>query len=231
MNRNRAALRVALITVLLSLSHIVPTVADGARVSDDAERAQQRERATLINGAHPHLDSQLNQLVADAARDPRTARLPLTQDDAPAVEVRLIDPGAQPAVIAYLVQHGGNAHVVGDALEAYAPVNALAGLSELPGVERVRALPPPVAHVEAQGAAALGSPGWNTAGYTGAGVKVGVIDVGFLGLDSLLGTELPAEIGAHCFVSIGLPSDALSDCETRQKHGTAVAEALLDVAP
>ena len=145
--------------------------------------------------------------------------------------MRFSDPSAQPAVVAYVVEHGGSARATDDALEAYAPVDVLAGLSELTGVESVRALPPPVAHVEAQGAAALGLPGWNTAGYTGAGVKVGVIDVGFLGLDALLGTELPAEIGAHCFVSIGVPSDALSDCETRQKHGTAVAEALLDVAP
>jgi hypothetical protein len=227
---NRGARRIALIAVLLSLTHVVPTLADGAR-ADDAQRAQRREQATLVNHAYPRLDSQLNQLVAHASQGRQTAQLPLMHAGAPAVEVRLSSSTARSGIIAYLAQHGGSARVADDALVAYVPVDALAGLSELPGVETVRALPPPVAHVEAQGAEALGSPGWNTAGYTGAGVKVGVIDVGFVGLDAVMGTELPAEIGAHCFASIGLPSAALSDCETRQKHGTAVAEALLDVAP
>lgn len=37
-----------------------------------------------------------------------------------------------------------------------------------------------------------GSPNWNAFGFTGTGVKVGIIDVGFPGYSSLIGSELPA---------------------------------------
>lgn len=72
---------------------------------------------------------------------------------------------------------------------------------------------------------------WHNAGITGQGVKVGVIDTGFEGIEALLGTELPATVQALCYTEIGRATENLSDCETRSNHGTQVAESLMDMAP
>ena len=37
-------------------------------------------------------------------------------------------------------------------------------------------------------------PTWHDAGFTGQGVKIGIIDYGFEGFRSLMGTELPASV-------------------------------------
>ena len=91
------------------------------------------------------------------------------------------------------------------------------------------------------------------AGFRGQGVKVGVIDLGFSGLTSLMGSELPANVQGRCYTDIGEFSHSLSDCdvvdeispgtppeciEAAQRraplnavHGTAVSEAVIDMAP
>ena len=73
---------------------------------------------------------------------------------------------------------------------------------------------------------------WNAMGYTGAGVKVGVIDDGFGNYEDMVGVEVPAPAGENC------ASDQPSDCLTSVRadtslgiHGTGVAEAIYDVAP
>ena len=83
-----------------------------------------------------------------------------------------------------------------------------------------------------------GVPAWHQAGYTGKGVKVGVIDKGFLGASALLGSELPSSVRARCYLWSGeYPqldfTTSLSDCETDigGSHGTHVAESLMDMAP
>jgi len=78
------------------------------------------------------------------------------------------------------------------------------------------------------GASVHNSTEWNDAGYTGAGVKVGVIDNGFR-LYSDLRMEIPAPAGENC--APGQPSDCLSAAEAGAAHGAAVAEAIHDIAP
>ena len=71
-------------------------------------------------------------------------------------------------------------------------------------------------------------------GYTGQGVKVGVIDVGFGGFSDLIGTELPEPAGVMCFTDMGKFTQDLTDCEAARDgeiHGTAVVESLVDIAP
>ena len=60
-------------------------------------------------------------------------------------------------------------------------------------------------------------------------VRVGVLDVGFLGYQSLVGSELPREIATQSFSAGGLGGSGL-DRVSRQ-HGTAVAEIVFDMAP
>jgi subtilisin family serine protease len=77
-----------------------------------------------------------------------------------------------------------------------------------------------------------GATPWQQLGYRGSGVRIGILDAGFEGLAGLLGTELPASVQARCYAQIGVPSAVLADCVTADNvHGTAVAEAVMDIAP
>jgi subtilisin family serine protease len=74
------------------------------------------------------------------------------------------------------------------------------------------------------GAALVGATPWHEAGVTGRGVKVAIVDIGFDGYRSRLGSELPAEIATASFRRDGA-------VETGSSHGTAAAEIVHDVAP
>ncbi len=69
---------------------------------------------------------------------------------------------------------------------------------------------------------------WNEMGHTGAGVKVGIIDQGFAQYAALTGTEVPPAV-ENC--PDPLPSDCLTYLFYGIEHGTAVAEAIHDIAP
>ncbi|HZY43406.1 MAG TPA: S8 family serine peptidase [Anaerolineae bacterium] len=66
---------------------------------------------------------------------------------------------------------------------------------------------------------------WHAAGYTGHGVKIGVLDQGFDSYRDLLGRELPITVTVKSFV----PGIDLG--QTGINHGAAVAEIIHDVAP
>ena len=85
--------------------------------------------------------------------------------------------------------------------------------------------------VTSQGVQAHLSSAWNQEGYSGQGVKVGVIDVGFLGYRSLMGTELPSTVKARCYTGLGRFTSDVADCDNGENHGTLVAESLVDIAP
>ena len=155
---------------------------------------------------------------------------PLYQGTSVAVTVRLS--GDATTTVEFLEQGGATVANVGpDYIEAYVPVTLLASLSEQEGVLRVETIVPPQALVTSQGTTVHGSPVWNARGFTGAGVKAGIIDTGFQGFAALMGTELPSTVVARCYTAIGVFSALLSDCEDGSVHGTAVAEAVVDIAP
>ena len=88
----------------------------------------------------------------------------------------------------------------------------------------------PASIVTSEGASRHGAPAWNGVGVTGDGVKVGIIDTGFSGYDSI-GAELPRVAGARCYrYGFGRTTDNPPDC-VGDVHGTAVAEAVIDIAP
>ena len=83
-----------------------------------------------------------------------------------------------------------------------------------------------------QGVALHGADVWHRAGYTGAGVKVGVIDIGFTGFSALMGSELPASVTVRCYTDVGVFTSNLADCESAENnYGAYIAETLLDIAP
>ena len=69
----------------------------------------------------------------------------------------------------------------------------------------------------------IGANSWHSGGIDGTGVKLAVIDLGFSGYASKLGTELPASVTTMNFRTDG-------DFFTTD-HGTNVAEVAHDVAP
>lgn len=115
-------------------------------------------------------------------------------------------------------------HTSGKRLRAAVPGKALAELAGKPGIDQVRqpdrAFPMAIA---SEGVESSGAGAWIRDGKRGAGVKVGVIDVGFDGLtDAQAAGELPAGTELRS-----------ADCpvENVSPHGTAVAEVVHDMAP
>ena len=143
---------------------------------------------------YPNLGSHLDQLVTrveegefsaqDAAEDTAMHR-----EESVAVTIYLS--GSVDDVVQFLEDFGGDPRNVGeDYIEAYVPVSLLGPVSEQPGVLRVREIIPPqpdFGPITSQGVQAHLSAAWNQAGYSGQGIKVGIIDLGFKDLTSLHG--------------------------------------------
>ena len=77
--------------------------------------------------------------------------------------------------------------------------------------------------VVSEGVEVIGADTLHALSITGEGVKVAVLDGGFLGYDALRGTELPASLVTQSFHVGGI--------EAGGSHGTACAEIVHDVAP
>ena len=172
----------------------------------------------------------------DAASRSAAGRAPMSQGASVAVTFRVDDPSKIEGLTRFLKENGGDPRNVGeDYVEAYVPVALLVEASQQPGVRRVQAIIPPQPKrgpVTSQGVAVHGADRWHALGITGKGIKVGVIDGGFSGFRALMGSELPASVVARCYRSMGRYTSAIADCDNEgEVHGTAVAEALLDIAP
>ncbi len=220
----RALLTVLLIALAL-FALLMSAEADGPELGPDTPVAPKPK--------FPRLDSQLNQMVDQIGEQSDSAiaqRAPLSQDTAVAVSIRTV--GSATSTAEFLEQSGGTvAHLGTDWLEAYVPVALLRGLAEHEDVLWVQTIIPPQPTVVSQGASLHRSDIWNAREFTGDGIKVGVIDVGFEGYSSLIGVELPSPAAVRCYTAVGVSTSNLADCETDDVHGTAVAEAVADMAP
>lgn len=209
--------------------------------TDDVQEQVNLPPVTKEPPTYPNLDSHLNQLAEDYAgvHQPSDAQQRSTETDAEPVLVTLyVEPERVDDVRQYLEDNGIFVRNVGaDYIEAHIPPSMLGAASEQPGVLRVDTVIPPrrlqsQTRVTSQGVGLHGADVWHSAGYSGIGVKVGIIDSGFEGFSSLQGTELPANVTARCyFEGPRVPTSRLADCEVEGVHGTAVAETLIDVAP
>ena len=222
---------VALAFAIVSSGHIL---ADEVPPEGDAQ-------GTELDGAgqlppkpkHPRLDTQLNRLVEkveEAGPVPSGAEAPPEQDTLVPVTIR--GSYSVSTTVALLELGGARVANIGyQYIEAMVPVTMLVGLASHEGVTRVETIVPPQPAVTSQGTLLHRSNIWNARGYTGAGVKVGIIDSGFEGFGALTGTELPSSVVARCYTGLGVFTSSLIDCETDGDHGTAVAEAVKDMAP
>ena len=255
-----------LAALAVTLAAALPGVSAEGGGDKNMEAAQGQEQAVSIPEKaelnYPNLGSRLDGLVASveagqAAAQDAASNSPVHSGGSVAVTIYLS--GNVDEVVSFLEDNGGDPRNVGeDYIEAYVPVTLLGQLSQQPGVARVREVvaPQPAQTIQSiigHGPAVHGSQAWNLAGYSGQGVKVGVIDTGFTGFSSLMGTELPNRVVARCFTDIGLFTQDLADCEAApdvtdvrppqcldyvrrraesgDSHGTIVAESLIDIAP
>ena len=194
---------------------------------------------------YPNLDSDLNHIVEQVWTGQLTAQAaaasaPVHYGQSVAVTL-YISEGYADAIASYLEASGASPRNTGaDYVEAYIPVSLLVEASEREGVVGIRTIIPPhpdQGSVVSGGVAAHGVPSWHAAGYKGRGVKIGVIDLSFKGFAGLMGSELPATVNARCHTGVGSFTSNLSDCiytgvpERSRKHGTAVTEAVFDIAP
>lgn len=118
--------------------------------------------------------------------------------------------------------------LIDDALQAGDAGGLLDDLTELEHVIRVRFSPPTTGSagdVETESLPVIQADAWQAAGFSGKGIKIGVIDIGFDRYRELLGTDLPANVTARSFTA-----DTEID-QTGSVHGTACAEIIHDIAP
>ena len=112
------------------------------------------------------------------------------------------------------------------------PVHILSSLGSMNHIDRViyghKSFRPSVV---SEGSTIHNAATWNALDYRGDGIKVGIIDVGFIDYGSLMGSDLPDTVIARCVTSSVSHTNNLTDCEVDSKHGTAVAEAVFDIAP
>ena len=254
MPRKRLFSLLAILTLLISLTIAVPIAqgdGDGPEGFSVPEKQEQ---------PYPNLGSQLNQLVASVevgqlSANQAAADSPIHSGGSVAVTIHLS--GNVDDVVRFLEDNGGDPRNVGeDYIEAYVPVTLLGQLSQQPGVTRVWEIVPPQPsqlsqRVIGNGPVVHGSQAWNAAGYSGQGVKVGIID-GFFGFSDLRGIEVPSSVVVRCYTGIGEFTSELSDCDQEPEatspwpecldayqrraergaaHGTIVAESLIDIAP
>ncbi len=125
------------------------------------------------------------------------------------------------ASVPSLVWEGSVDHIA----QVSVDIEELPRLAVLAGIERIRRPPVGLPLVTSQGVAEVGADRFHDMGYTGEGVVVGVLDVGFAGARNLVGIELPADTRMRSFTEYGL------DGQPSSVHGTACAEIVHDIAP
>jgi len=109
-----------------------------------------------------------------------------------------------------------------DHVDVLVPVASLAALAGQNAVRRVDLPARPIPAVTNEGLPVVNAPPWHASGIRGAGVKVGIIDLGFQGYLDRLGTDLPATVDTSC---------AKEPIQNGEVHGTAVAEVVHQMAP
>ena len=252
---------IVLVAVATAAALLVTLLADAERSSVEAQTADTptpaptsapvEENETEVSASpildgktnppqYGNMDGVLNGFVADLGQgvDERSIAESAPMSVGTSVGVGIIvEEGHESDVIQYIENNGGS--IRQDAagyIEAYVPISELGVVSELEGVTTVQALTPPKplqGDVVGEGAIVHGADVWQAAGFRGEGIKIGIIDVGFVGFEDALGNELPAANRVHalCFDEDGDVFFDIEECEWATTHGTIVTESAFDIAP
>ncbi len=220
-SRNRA--RLAALACAVILSFFLATTAGPASAGDHAQPT-----------STPRLDSHLADIVDTFRRQGTEAaagaarRLDVDVDgDAVRVIIEARPGDSEPAIAAAVGRGAAVEGTYQNLVQALVPIASLEALARAGPVEFVRLPLRAVPMVTGEGVALINADGWQTQGVTGAGVKVAVLDLGFQGYASLLGTELPNTVTVMSFRADG----DIAGGTPGTPHGTAVAEIVHEVAP
>jgi hypothetical protein len=180
---------------------------------------------------------QLRALHEDAKLDSRLYRVAVARPTAHTAEKYglgldhgrvevVVDARRQALARRAIVRFGGNVRATAaDRILAWVPRTQLVALARSSAVRFVR---PPresfAAAVTDEGVQSSGAVAWQTAGWSGAGIRVGIIDNGFDGYETAQVTgDLPPLLTTANFCDGGLGNGTA--------HGTAVAEIVHKMAP
>ena len=183
-----------------------PTPTPASEPGDVFDVQRRSTKGKVSSPRHPNLDSDLNRLLENVAAGKfpkRTTGKSGQAGNLQSVAVTLyVSDGYADAVESYLKANGASVRNTGaDYIEAYVPVALLVRVSQREGVVSVQTIVPPRSSqdtIVSGGVAAHGVSPWHTAGYKGSGVKIGIIDLGFMGFAGLQGERAP--IDRHCEV-------------------------------
>ena len=182
------------------------------------------------------LDSALAGLAAvtvgERARSAETGGLRLEDGR---VQVQLIINAEDEAAVEQAVVSAGG-EVTGSfagVVQAWLPPEQLVSLAATDLIEYIQ---PPATAVLAgedvlaavtEGVAAANATAWHSAGWRGQSVRIAIIDGGFQGYQSKLGSELPATVTVRNFVD----NQSATQVDGTTPHGTACAEIVHDMTP
>ena len=104
------------------------------------------------------------------------------------------------------------------------PESRITALADMPDIRFVSLPNNPLPAITSEGVLIINADGWLAASYNGAGVKIGILDVGFsdYAIRQAEG-ELSANVTTRWAPSIG--------GEGTSVHGTACAEIVYDISP
>lgn len=101
----------------------------------------------------------------------------------------------------------------------------ISGLEHVTRIRLPRRSVQDVADVNIESLGTINAQAWLDGGFTGEGIKIGILDMGFNRYQEFLGSELPSTVTAQSFIA-GREID-----RSETEHGTAVAEVIHDIAP
>ncbi len=247
--RLRLLIMLLTLVLLLSIWQVGFSAAENEQTFPIAELPEEartipahlREAQNSGMSTHPKLDSALQELAMAAMRSTAEAReyaqirdLRMVGEN---VQTRVsFNQGQQQVVVNAIIEMGGAVTFTSNIdpeLQAWIPFSALEALAKEKSVNAIdrpayaHSLGTTTGEVSSEGLEPLNAPQWNNAGQRGAGVKIAIIDSGFLGYPALLGEELPDEVVVKNFVD----GEGDDEVDGTSKHGAACAEIIFDIAP
>lgn len=187
---------------------------------------------------HPKIEGVLTDLQGENKKGVMAAQAfaqgkNIKMDDQDKITVFLISEIGTTVDRVSLQTYGGEIIKSADSLsKARVPINMLKTIADdVKGISFIKLpdRPIPLA-IQSEGVGLIGASSYHSAGYTGSGIKVAIIDGGFAGLSSAISNgELPdSVVRVDCTWSSCVSTDFPSETDD---HGTSVAEIVYDIAP
>jgi subtilisin family serine protease len=203
-------------------------------------KAQNSDNFLRKKNLHPKMESVLSKLEEEHGKGAGYAKQfakkrNIKLDERNRVTIFIYLEGDKPLNIKSLEAHG--AEIIkgtNNVIKATVPVGMLRAIADnIEGVSFIKLPNKPISQTTSQGVGLTGASSYHSAGITGSGVKVAVIDEGFAGLTSATThRELTSLIYVFDCTRSGclnvLPPWNLFESDG---HGTAVAEIVYDMAP